>query len=313
MSESSLSEAGVNLAKVVVEPYLAKSGIRAALVGGSVGRGCADEYSDLELGLFWDEMPSEVTRRDAIEMLGATILAFDRDGSRGREHLEVRSAAGFSGTSMISCIHGTVADTEREIRAVLNDLDTSMERQALLSALATGHPLHGASMLEDWQSTVRSYPTDLAIKIIQENLWFGPFYIPEAYITRGDVVVLYGHYQRAIECLLRILAALNRQYYPSEEYKWTPQIISSLALKPDDLLNRMREVWSVALEESWPLLRGLLLETIGLIEENLPQVNEKSLFEDRPDINTTWARKRLEPHPPYTLMGRMAGLNEGHG
>jgi predicted nucleotidyltransferase len=50
------------------------TGIQAIMVGGSVARGYADEYSDLELPLFWDDVPSDRTRLDIAAALGANFL-----------------------------------------------------------------------------------------------------------------------------------------------------------------------------------------------------------------------------------------------
>ena len=44
---------------------------------------------------------------------------------------------------------------------------------------------------------------------------------------------------------------------------------------------------------------------IDLVEAHLPEVDETSLFEDHPWVDTTWARKRWAPYPAYTLVAGM--------
>lgn len=307
MHTTSISKAGLALAGRVAAAYRPYKAVRLVMAGGSVSRGCADEYSDLEVGVFWAKAPDEETRRAAITTLGAEILAFDRDGASGREHVQIRRVGEYTGTSMVSCIHTLVADAEETLRAVVDDLDTDLEKQVFCCAVQRGVALHGADLLRSWQERINAYPENLAIKTIQQNLWFGPFYCPQAYIARGDFVVLYQHYLWAAHCLLRILAALNRLYCPSEEHKWAPHFIAEMEHAPADLAARLQRVFAVPLDESWPLLKTLLSETVDLVETHLPAVNsKKALFADKPEINADWARKRLEPFPPYTLLAAMA-------
>ena len=306
MQATPISKAGLVLAERVANAYRPLEDARLVMAGGSVSRGCADEYSDLEIGVFWQKAPDEKTRRAAIQRLGAEILAFDRDGASGREHLQIRQAGAHAGTSMVSCIHTAVADAEETLRSVVEGLDTDLEKQVFCCAVQRGVALHGAGLLQDWQERIDTYPEDLAVKTIQQNLWFGPFYCPQAYIARGDFVVLYQHYLWAAHCLLRVLAALNRLYYPSEEHKWAPHLIAEMERAPADLAARLQQVFAVPLDQSWPLLKALLSEAVDLVETHLPAVNGRALFADKPEINAAWARQRLEPFPRYTLLATIA-------
>ncbi len=310
MKQTTISRAGLRLARHIAQPYQRHGGVRGIIAGGSVGRGWADQFSDLEIGIFWETMPTPDVRREIIEHLRAEVLAFDRDGAVGREHLQIRETEGYTGTSMVSCIHMPIEMVDSTISSVVDQLDTTIEKQSFLSALYSGEILHGTRLIGAWRSRIDPYPEDLAIKIIQENLWFGPFYMPEAYIDRADFLVLYHHYMRAEQCMLRILAALNCQYFPSEEFKWTPHLLSDFEIKPSDAANRMRQVFSVSLSESWPLLKSLLQDVIDLVETHLPNLDSKPLFADKPEIDTAWAKARLESSPPYTLAAQMAASED---
>ena len=138
MHTTSISKAGLALAERVAAAYRPYADVRLVMAGGSVSRGCADEYSDVEIGVFWEKPPDEETRRAAITALGAEILAFDRDGASGREHLQIRRAGEHAGTSMVSCIHTAVADAEETFRSVIDELDTDLEKQVFLCAVQRG-------------------------------------------------------------------------------------------------------------------------------------------------------------------------------
>ena len=52
------------------------------------------------------------------------------------------------------------------------------------------------------------------------------------------------------------------------------------------------------------------MEVIDLVEVHLPEVNEMSLFEDHPWVDTIWARERWAAYPAFTLV---AGMAQGDG
>ena len=45
---------------------------------------------------------------------------------------------------------------------------------------------------------------------------------------------------------------------------------------------------------------------IDLVELHLPEVDEMSLFDAQPKVGTSWARRRWDPYPAYTLMDNIA-------
>ena len=58
------------------------------------------------------------------------------------------------------------------------------------------------------------------------------------------------------------------------------------------------------------------MEVIDLVEAHLPEVNEVSLFEGHPWVDTTWARQRWAAYPAYTLVANVVsgeGEEPGRG
>ena len=48
--------------------------ISAVLLGGSTARGHADQYSDIELGIFWYQPPTDEERRAVIELAEGDLI-----------------------------------------------------------------------------------------------------------------------------------------------------------------------------------------------------------------------------------------------
>jgi hypothetical protein len=72
-----VSKGGLALAQHIAPAYFDNPKVRVVMVGGSVSRGCADQYSDLEIGVFWAEPPYDEERKLVIQRAGAELLSFE--------------------------------------------------------------------------------------------------------------------------------------------------------------------------------------------------------------------------------------------
>ena len=312
-----ISKAGIKLGQSLALVYAGYSDVKAIIVGGSVARGYADEYSDLEIGVFWSLPPSDQDRKAAVENMGGDLWSFssyDREQVKPvGEHVGlgdvVIDSQHYSGTAFIDLKHFTVDGVDMWLSDVVDHLDTSLEKQRLLSAIQNHVPLYGHDLLQYWENKADTYPKELAIKIVQENLWFGPWYRPNAYSERDDVLVLYQHFILMQQCILKVLAALNRFYLPSAEYKWTDQFVDEMKVKPQNISLRMKEVFRVSPAEGSRKLLDLIQETILLVEKFLPEVDSVSLFEGHEKVNLNWAKERWQTRPAYTMMQNIAEVN----
>ncbi|HEX2993250.1 MAG TPA: hypothetical protein VHP14_00405, partial [Anaerolineales bacterium] len=68
----------IDFAQQLANPLLTFDGIQAIVIAGSVARGYADEYSDLEIPIFWETLPDDATRHAIVSALHAEFLyAYD--------------------------------------------------------------------------------------------------------------------------------------------------------------------------------------------------------------------------------------------
>ncbi len=307
-----ISRAGLELAKPIAHIYACNPKVRAVIAGGSASRGYADEFSDLEIGVFWNSRPTDEERKEAISRIGGEIWMFDDyTGSKASEHLGVSETTlgskSYVGSLMVAPNHVTVETAEQWIAALIDNLDTTPRNYELASAIRYGIPLYGHDLVEQWKQRVSSFPTKLSIKLIQQNLWLGPWFNWTAYARREDHLVLVQHLIWMQQRIVDVLAALNREYVPSPEYKWVHQLIDRIGLKPTDCASRLKATFTS--DDAMGATRGLIelgLEVIDLVEKHLPEVNEMSLVDDHPEINTSWARQRWAPESPYTLLTEIA-------
>ena len=274
------------------------------LAGGSVSRGCADEYSDLEIGVFWAESPSVGIRQAAIKSVGGELWSLGESSGNEKWELKKVSVNGKSylGTLMVSTIHLSVAEAEACLSDVIDRYDTEIDKH--------GFPLHGTTILERWKTKASAYPDELARRMVRENLWMGPWFCPEQYIGRDDLLVLYHHYLQIEQGILMVLSGLNRVYYPTSHAKWMDWLIRQIPIVPPNLSERLRSVFQVDAESAWNELKGLVGETIFLVERQMLDIDKPVPGEKNPPhVNMAWAKKRWIPHLPYSLMQNIAATD----
>ena len=288
-----MSRAGLDLARAGAGAYTDNPNVRAVMVGGSVARGCADEFSDVEIGVFWLTPPSDRERMESVSRMGGEVWKFEpfRNGRAG-EHVGILEAVvgskRFQGTAMVSPIHLLVEAAEERIGALIDGLDTASHNYEIATAVHYGVPLYGDALIEGWKKRAGAFPTRLAVKLVQENLWLGPWFNWTGYGKRVDHLVVARHLVWMQQGIVSILAALNREYLPSLEYKWVRWFIDRLRIKPADCAVRVKATFGKGdLSEAACELVELGMEVIDLVEDHLPEVNEMSLFEAHPGVDTS--------------------------
>jgi len=305
-----VSQGGLAIANHIAAAYHDNPNVLVVMVSGSVARGHADSYSDLEIGVFWTHPPSDAERKTAIARSGGELWSFTsyQTAPEGVAHEHfglsemVVDRQPYIGSLMVSINHLTRNGMERCLADVLEQYDTALDKQTLIAAVQDAHPLYGDAILRAWQAQASVYPDRLAIKMIQENLWCGPWCMPQAYAERDDTLVLYQHFLWMQQSILKTLAGLNRVYYRSEEHKWMDAMINRFPSAPADLALRMKQVFREDLASGVRHMLELIRETVLLVEQKEPEVNRVRLFAANPDVTTTWALRRWEPSAPYTLM-----------
>ena len=144
----------LELARNIAPAYAARGRVGALLVAGSVARGRADAYSDLELDVYWTAAPSDADRLGAIDALGAQLVdlwPYEPDDGEWSETYRLHGHE--------VCISGFTVDwMTRCVDAVVQDADPDLGKQMRLAALNDGIVLLGQRIVDDWRRTSTQYP-----------------------------------------------------------------------------------------------------------------------------------------------------------
>jgi hypothetical protein len=249
---------------------------------GSVSRGVADEWSDIEM---------LVVTRDALGLDDCFALARGAGladlGTWGAPHRVARRVSGTRDGVPIELIWWPRDHAEAQVDALLGGEVTSTA-----DALVHGVALRTAGLLATWQERLRAYPAEVAAAQIEEAAlrWGG--FAPAGVLTlirAGDRLALVEWILDAALRVLTIVYALNRIWPPTT--KRLAARTQALAFKPDRLAERIDE----ALTEPDPerallVMTELQLDTV-LLAPSGPHV-------DRARVWLTGAMDQLRSHRP---------------
>lgn len=259
------------LGRTIGSVYASFTGVDAVLIGGSVSRGYADRWSDVEIGIFWREIPSEAIR---MSLAGKSHLqnwrAFDGVTSIGA----VEEDAVLDDVK-IDLVHLDTAATEIVLHDVVDRGVASLDKQVLVATIRDGVPIDGEPLLTRWRACTDPYPEDLRVAMVREHLLFGPHRWLEMLADRRDLLALHQVLCQIERAILDILLGLNGIYAPSVSPKWTRQLIERLDIAPRELAQRFGRVLCADALDAVQDAGHLIDETLTLVERHLPEVDTK--------------------------------------
>lgn len=271
MNEASAWRAA--LARKIAPTYAANANVAAVILGGSVSRGWADRYSDIEIGVFWQQPPTDDERRAAIEQNSGWLWRFFPFDPESQSWSEDHYIGGVK----IDPVHLTVATMEGYLAAVVDRAEADEWPQNVIAAVQHAIPMHGAALIAGWQEQAVNYPLALAEKMVEANLQVYPWYVTRMYAERGALHMVAAALNRASEQLFGILLGLNRIYHPGP--KWLNQLEPEFVIAPVDYATRLQAAFRLPPVEGAALFPPLVEETFDLVDRHLPSVS------------TAWARE----------------------
>jgi predicted nucleotidyltransferase len=257
------------LARQIVDAARARVPLRAALLAGSAGRGDSDFYSDIDLLVYVDEVPSEDVLQEIRETIGGINpvwrgeptehfcgTEFELDGVR---------------TEVSFC---TVVRVEWQLEELLDRLEAvGSPLQKILSGLMEGLPLYGEELIESWQARLRAYAEPLRRAMIERHWNFYPLWYHGDAIAARDAelwridALLDGAFN-----LLAVLAGLNRLYFARFQFKGLRAFVAKMELAPPRVAERLEALFRLAPEDAAAELGRLVEETRTLVHREFPEM-----------------------------------------
>jgi|SRR5579871_5182847 len=263
------SERRLELARQMAAVYAQKPEVRAMLVTGSVAEGLADDTSDIDMALYYEELPSQEEVGTTREQVGGSERIFFVTDPNGGGYVESYYREGIKH----DFAHMKIAAWERDMAEVLEKHNLDSPMQKVLSGVLDSVPLLGEDLIAAWKNVIAAYPDTLAEAMVARHLKFYPPWVPEKMaLGRGDLLFLYEIFVEAEKNILGILLGLNRIYHWGE-YKRMDVFLGKMKIAPQDLSARLKQVLrddpAIAVQK----LDALIEETFALVERHMPQVS----------------------------------------
>ena len=251
------------LAQRIAPAYAANPKVRAVLLAGSVARGTADRFSDIEIDVFWAEPPSDDELSVPIECVGATLLYRAADANEWADGFFIEGIKVDTSQFLASTV-------ERWLGDVVEHADTDVEKQLLIAAIQHSLALHGAALADRWRAHAALYPDALVREMVAQYLAFRPRSLLEMFAERGDLLILYKGLVAVEELIMGVLLGLNRLYIAHPAHKWMDWQIAQMRIAPADLARRLKLVLRDEPVAAVREIHALIEEVFALVERYLP-------------------------------------------
>ena len=282
----------IALARRIAPIYANHPTVRVVLVGGSVGRGIADRYSDLEIGVFWAEPPSEAVRKTLAEQVGVVYrermssYKFDlRQPGEEEADEEIYIGGDKDCGFNVDIKHKTIAGVEQYLVEMF-DLCRPHDNR-LAEVLSHSIPLYGQSLVERWRRKVATYPTELAQKFVHTQLRFKQWWFYEQFAKEQEMILVQEQFSECLTKIISVLAALNRVYVL--EIKWTDWSMEKLQIAPSNLIYRAKQIFEQPPQVAAQQLRQLVEETFDLVKIHFPDIDVESRWWKAFNTTPRWA------------------------
>jgi predicted nucleotidyltransferase len=261
------------LARRVAEACAQEAGAVAALVAGSTASGETDEWSDIDVVLFYDEWPGPDRIGAVRDTLGATALrplAGDPAGDVYLEQFEVDAVA-------CQLVHQTVEAWRSTAKVVLETLDTASPVQKALSGLHAGVILFGSDVIGQLRAEA-AYPEPLRAAMVRSSLDIFPLWMMQDSLARRDAEL----WQReqlvsGLQKVLAMLAGVSSVWFSTFQLKHQSALVASLVEAPADLGARLDAALVAPMPDAALELERLVEESLAIVERRLPDVEVTGL------------------------------------
>lgn len=269
----------IELARELSKYYTSRDGVRMVVLGGSPPKGLSDEYSDLDVIVYWDEVDREWLDADPLAELDRKRIFFTRMGES-----DVYLESHYFGTLKADFGHVTMAGWKEMVDDVLVNHNTEPPAQGPLGGFLASLPLSGEALFEEWRARVADYPEPLAPKMVRTNLrLFVRGYLLHQAFGREELLAYYDGTARMLKALLNILCGLNRTYAFTEEPRWIEYYLSRMSLRPERAWERMKLALSGG-SDADETLEGLLEDVLSLVERKMPEVDVDRIRRRRKEL-----------------------------
>jgi predicted nucleotidyltransferase len=130
-------------------------GIKAIIIAGSVARGYADVYSEIEIPIFWETLPDDATRHAIVRALNGKFL-YAYNGPAYEDQLLIDDV-------QVDLLDVSITHQEEILNDVLHKLQFDLGTLNALDTIHSCAPLFGHEIVQKWKLCAQEYPDELVV------------------------------------------------------------------------------------------------------------------------------------------------------
>ena len=259
------------LSKQIVEPYTQLPNIRSAMVTGSVAKGLSDNYSDIDMTIYYEDvLPAEETLHAIRQGHGGSERKWTIGNHAENSFAEAYDLNGIE----VQIGHTTIASWKETMAQVLEKHEVDTPIQKALEGTLACKALYGAEYIDKWKAQIANYPPALAQAMVEQHLKFFPVWGLEPHFrTRDATIWLYQILVEATQNMMGVLAGLNRLYFTTFQFKRMHHFIAQMEIAPVDLAPRIERVFHSDMPQALQEIEALVTDIAALVEEHMPEID----------------------------------------
>ena len=274
----------IELAGELARVYAARPGIRTIVVGGSPSRNLSDEFSDIDMVVYWDTIDHEFVSGSPLKTLGGELKLQLRDPDGG-----IQMELYYFGTLIVEAGHVSVAGWEELVDDVLVRHRLNPHSVKSIGGFRDATPVFNPEAYADLRKRIEVVPHEIAVRIVSMNLgFFWRGCILNQGIRRDEIVFYHDAFCMTVKRLMAILGGLNHRFFSPVEPRWLQYELDRMAIKPPEMWPRIRSLFTLDPVEAVGVIDTLIADVVKLVETHMPEVDMRQFREqDALEIRAT--------------------------
>ncbi|MGE0174676.1 MAG: hypothetical protein AB7T49_17930 [Oligoflexales bacterium] len=253
--------ARISLASRISAYYLPNEKIESIAVSGSTARGGVDDWSDLELAVFWRDPPTMEDRDIPLSKMKAVVsrqITPKNEFLWGVDNFVL-------GQFPIDVVHNMSTVFQKTLCEIVPKKIVEPKKQELAYISQSFEPIFGHLSLEKLKLSLGGFSSEYQ-QCVLEQIKFPTIGVIRTSAARGDFMHVYRNLLQGNTEILKVLCAVNGMFYPGE--KRTRWLLNQFEISPANLEEKMMSLMRGDLLESCELLHTLFEETINIVAAN---------------------------------------------
>ncbi|MCB9460803.1 MAG: nucleotidyltransferase domain-containing protein [Anaerolineaceae bacterium] len=239
----------------------------AVLLVGSAANGLADAWSDLDLLMYWQAVPDVATRRQIAERIGGKGITWE-DTTDGDFALQSQGDTFRLGEHAlkVDITHKTRASVEALMADVTQHHDLNPIKLGVLNGFMGGMAVTGHDLLSQWREQIGDLPAEMIQPLLDRYLDLTAYDLVLMIVRRGDALFARELITGWCTAIVMALQVINRKYPPLRA-KHLAAMGETMAIQPEGLAKRIRQICNAPIAEAIELAKPLIEDTFSLISQ----------------------------------------------